>query len=401
MKKLLLGILLFPLVEGQAQWVDKNEDVDADIKSVSYIDNNTGIVVGRFGKVYHTSDGGETWVAQNSASSNDLNGVFMLDESHAWAVGDDGTIVKFDGSSWTSYGSGETRDVMAVEFIDSDNGWAVGDFGRLYHSSDGGETWSNQNNDALRTNKYYGVSMISESLGYAAGTSGRIVKYNGNNWSNESGTGTTDYFAIDFLNEDFGFAVGKQNKIYHFNGTSWSEHNSGLSGNYNLNGVKIIDENLAYVCGNSGTASGDGLILKYDGSSWSIDYQNTDGLVNEAFESIDFYDQNNGLAVGTGSLIKVLGDNTTGVHDVAHTDEADIFPNPFTSGFSLNLPHKSEITNLWLTNISGKKIESFNPKVNPSNHSFYIDASGLPGGVYLFHYTVDEKPLTKKLIKAF
>jgi photosystem II stability/assembly factor-like uncharacterized protein len=59
-------------------------------------DTLTGFAVGwngTVGVVLHTSDGGETWGAPQTVSSQyRLRGVFFLDARRGWVVGDNGTI---------------------------------------------------------------------------------------------------------------------------------------------------------------------------------------------------------------------------------------------------------------------------------------------------------------------
>src|SRR5262249_3840074 len=52
-----------------------------------------GWAVGKNGTILHTSDGGITWVPQNSSTSNELEGVSFPDPNNGWAVGEHGTIV--------------------------------------------------------------------------------------------------------------------------------------------------------------------------------------------------------------------------------------------------------------------------------------------------------------------
>ena len=50
---------------------------------------------------------GSTWSHQGPGlTANVLNGIFALDASHVWAVGDAGTILAFNGSAWAPESSG-------------------------------------------------------------------------------------------------------------------------------------------------------------------------------------------------------------------------------------------------------------------------------------------------------
>jgi hypothetical protein len=66
-------------------------------------------------------------------TSEDLNAVFVVDDNHAWAVGNNGAIVEYNTGFWsapTSPTSAALRDVWALA---ADNVWAVGDGGVIVH----------------------------------------------------------------------------------------------------------------------------------------------------------------------------------------------------------------------------------------------------------------------------
>ena len=70
------------------------------LNSVSFIDANTGWMVGRqgsptFAQVIHYSiDGGASWTEQSSGTTPQLTGVSAINENIAWAAGLSGTILK-------------------------------------------------------------------------------------------------------------------------------------------------------------------------------------------------------------------------------------------------------------------------------------------------------------------
>ncbi len=61
---------------------------------MSFVDSSHGWAVGG-STILATSDGGATWSAQTSGTTNTLFGVSFVDPSHGWAVGDVGTILAF------------------------------------------------------------------------------------------------------------------------------------------------------------------------------------------------------------------------------------------------------------------------------------------------------------------
>jgi len=169
---------------------------------VKFLDSKNGWIVGEFGKILRTQDGGETWKEQTKSLLEgteffdllDLPTLFGLDavtnekavaaglEAHiartsdggakwgydkveggevklvdplydavefengtGWAVGAAGQVVRTDPGSqvWTRADIGQ--DVLtwlrAVSFSDPQHGWMVGGFGLIYHTDDGGKSW--------------------------------------------------------------------------------------------------------------------------------------------------------------------------------------------------------------------------------------------------------------------
>jgi photosystem II stability/assembly factor-like uncharacterized protein len=169
---------------------------------VRFTDPAHGWVVGEFGKIFYTGDGGATWSEQNTSLLEksgyfdpldlpSLFGLFVADPQHASACGIEGHIARTsdggvewaydpldvgdikmqdplfdlrefpDGSGWAVGAAGEIfrraagetswkranigQDVLtwlrAIDFSDPQNGWMVGGFGLIFRTTDGGKTW--------------------------------------------------------------------------------------------------------------------------------------------------------------------------------------------------------------------------------------------------------------------
>ena len=67
---------------GGATWVAQDSGTTSWLNGVSMTDENTGTAVGDEGTILRTTDGGATWVRQNSGTQNSLNGVSMTDREH-------------------------------------------------------------------------------------------------------------------------------------------------------------------------------------------------------------------------------------------------------------------------------------------------------------------------------
>ena len=80
-------------------------------------DGRLGWAVGFGGTILRTENGGASWTAQTSGSSNPLWSVSMgADGRLGWAVGVRGTILRTEngGASWTAQTSGTSNDLYSV-----------------------------------------------------------------------------------------------------------------------------------------------------------------------------------------------------------------------------------------------------------------------------------------------
>lgn len=62
---------------------------------IFFVNFSTGWVVGEFGEIYKTTDGGVNWIPEESNVVSDLNAIFMVGTSKGWIVGDDGIILSY------------------------------------------------------------------------------------------------------------------------------------------------------------------------------------------------------------------------------------------------------------------------------------------------------------------
>ena len=96
--------------------------------------------MGDHGVILATKNGGSTWRAQASGTTEGLCGVAFSDAAHGWVVGDYGTILATTdgGATWHNQGSPTANDLCGVDFVDAAHGWVVGEGGAILATSDGG-----------------------------------------------------------------------------------------------------------------------------------------------------------------------------------------------------------------------------------------------------------------------
>lgn len=265
-------------------WTRRASGTDRALYSVDFF-GDQGWIVGQDGFVFHSADGGKTWTQQVGGTTFYLFAVDFVDETHGWAVGDRATLLTTSdgGQTWSLSKIGGEAGLTAdeallaqdpvlydVQFLDRNLGWVVGEFGNVYHTTDGGETWGQQQEsligsaglfNALDLPTFFGVHFIDAENGLAAGLEGRVARTRdgGKNWAFE--TFDLKLPILDPLFQPFqfpdgtGWAVGAAGEIAHQvePGQPWVRAQLGREILTWLRGVHFVDKQNGWIVGGYGT----------------------------------------------------------------------------------------------------------------------------------------------------
>ena len=163
---------------------------DTLLCEAAFLNRDIGWVVGTKGTVIHTTDGGKTWIKQESGTEKNLFSVSFADAKNGWVVGEYGTLLHTSdgGEHWESQAKEIDKMLNGVCFVDARNGWVVGEFGTILHTTDGGEHWKGQRCKDIETVSdmmsfdwkpmpaLYEVCFINENNGWIVGMDGIILK---------------------------------------------------------------------------------------------------------------------------------------------------------------------------------------------------------------------------------
>ena len=207
-----------------AQWHWQNPLPQGNnLRGASFVDANTGTIVGDAGIILQTTNGGEQWNSQPTVTFNYLNGVSFTDANTGTAVGyenPDGMILRTTdgGNSWVRQNSGigdpfAGLNFFGVHFVNSNIGTLVGQEGIILRTTDGGNNWAQQT--AETTDWLYAVHFSDENHGTAVGfLEGKIVSTTdgGQNWSVQS-SAATGLLGVHFTDANTGTVVGNDGAI--------------------------------------------------------------------------------------------------------------------------------------------------------------------------------------------
>ena len=176
-------------VDGGINWEILNPEIDCPLNSVYFIDSNRGFAVGHKGNIIKTSDGGYTWIKLVNETDNVFRTISFINENVGFVGGGTtsdgvGICLKTEnkGETWTSVWT-PSRHITSFYFQDSNNGFATSYDnklnGLLLKTVDGGLSWIIQKSE-IEFNGIYCSSFPSPNIGFLAGISGTIVKYENN-----------------------------------------------------------------------------------------------------------------------------------------------------------------------------------------------------------------------------
>jgi photosystem II stability/assembly factor-like uncharacterized protein len=247
------------------------------------------------------------WNSFNKPTESNINATFFIDATHGWAVGDNATILKYDGTNWTA----QTLPVItstnftSVYFLNNNLGWVVSADGVIFKFN--GTSWAIEKTDGSISN-LTSVYFVDANHGWAAGSSSsNIYFYNGTKWITQTLPGYSYITSLAFTDASHGWAVGEYYTgseydlaILNFNGTTWSVQKTGPLNGY-LRSVAMINNNLGWAVGDNN------IIYKFNGTSWVTQTSPVSSSYT-SFMSVSFLDSTHGWATDSyGTLIKYNG----------------------------------------------------------------------------------------------
>lgn len=185
--------------------------------------------------VAYTADGGSTWTSSTAGVARELHGVDAVAADDVWAVGDNGTIVHWNGSAWsprTAPTQFASKGFNAVSFFDSQHGWAVSDGRGVAYTGNGGATWTTVATPG-NTGYLYGVAARSATTAFAVGDSGQIKALSATSMTTRATVAGTLY-GIAFADDQHVWAVGDLARIYKSSdgGATWTSATRPLWGTF-------------------------------------------------------------------------------------------------------------------------------------------------------------------------
>jgi photosystem II stability/assembly factor-like uncharacterized protein len=347
--------------DGGASWTPQAASVSELLWGVDFVDADQGWAVGFNGTILHTDDGGASWHQQAVATSDEFMDVVFADADTGWATSVRPVHVDWwgdpdnweaaiwhtgdGGATWVEQALPSNASILqAIDFVDADTGWAVGvkyigndqygdpeHWAAVYHTADGGATWTEQYSPELAIS-LTSIDFVDGTYGWVAGfptnssiTEGAVFHTSdgGQTWERQE-PGDSIYaplWDIRFLDRDRGYVVGADYigawgpPVWRTldGGDTWEKVRMERHENDGLFGVAVFEDRVIALGDHDYRAES---TRPWDSCEWvppepsclNCDclFQQTFVNTHYRFEDVFFVDENDGWAVGSRSYLPEL-----------------------------------------------------------------------------------------------
>ena len=232
------------------------------------------------------------WTSMTSNTGKILYAVWGSSSTDVFAVGQDGTILHYDGSGWTAMDSGFTYDLYGVWGSSSSDIYAVGYGGTILHCD--GTEWTIMIQDVIHEHfqDVWG-SCATDVFAVGGGFShGSVLHYSGISWTPMPSEDAPWLYGIWGTSGSDVFAVGK-GTIMHSDGLDWSVISR-------CGGTNFLYDIWGSSSANIFVMGANGIIIQYDGSSWA---PVAEGIITGSLRSVWGSSPTDVYAVGDGGAI--------------------------------------------------------------------------------------------------
>lgn len=192
----------------------------------------------------------------DSGTLDNLYGVWALGPSLAWAVGNAGTALRFSGAQWSPTFTTTTNTLRSVSGTNLNDVWAVGDLGTMQHFT--GTAWSAVPSGT--TQNLLCVRARTSTEAWASGFDGTLLRWNGTSWSSVSIATRRPIVAILLLAPDEVLVATDEGLVFRRTPTGFVTHSQVV---LNLRALHGISPNDLWAFGMRGGIS------RWNGTTWT------------------------------------------------------------------------------------------------------------------------------------
>jgi len=253
---------IYKTTDGGNSWTFAFSNTSLDITSLGFINETTGFGFGTGSVCTRTTDGGENWTEypMGMPSGSQYFDSYVSPGGIINTAGAYGSMARSTdgGNTFIAPPTATKGYISNIKFVNDNTGYAVAGFssGDILKTTDAGNTWVSQITEY--TTPIYGISFRNAETGYLAGSISLYKTINGGtNWSKVYNSTSNEIFTdIFFTSDNTGYAVGTYGVMKKTTnaGLSWVSSTVPIAGT-GLNSVFFVNDNTGYVAGEDNSAS--------------------------------------------------------------------------------------------------------------------------------------------------
>ena len=410
----ILAFIFFTLgLYSQNGWIELQHGINSqEFKSVHFVNENTGYVVGTVGVIKTTNSGLNWQLVYNNTTGMILNSIHSINGDDILVAAKGGSAnpsaivlwsndggyfwtVRFTGAIFTSF--------FKVLYLNSMTAFALGSNGQAYKTTNSGSTWESLNLNV--NNTFYDIEFSDTQNGFISGNGINFKSTNGGlTWVYNIGTGGV----LSMVNNSqlyqytlSGNQVGLKRTTN--GGVIWYSVIPYILSN--LSDICFVNYFTGYAVGNT---QNNNVLMKSTnaGVNWHSQIDSNGWL-----QSLYFINELTGYAVGnlnSGVIFKTTtGGVTIGISSISteipkQFSLSQNYPNPFNPSTKIKFDisgTSAAQTFLSVYDIMGREVEVLvNEQLSPGQYQVDWNANSYPSGVYYYKITAGSFTETKKMV---
>lgn len=130
------------------------------------------------GKMQYSVNEGLGWESAECNAEARLNAFYFVNPENGWAVGQNATVVRWDGEMWSEVLIFSTANLLSLFFQDIDTGWAVGTQGTIMFWD--GTSWMAEQSPTTET--LTGIKRLANGNMQITALSGSTMERSNGQW---------------------------------------------------------------------------------------------------------------------------------------------------------------------------------------------------------------------------
>jgi hypothetical protein len=202
---------------------------------------------------------GPTWQEMNSHTTAELNGLWVFAKDNVFAIGNNGTVIHYDGTKWSDFVK-PTNLALAAIWGSSPSDIFVLASSMAFHYD--GSSWSTQ----IDAPTHFGQALwgVDGANVFGAGLLGMTGRYDGTKWMWADQTPPATVGALWGTNANNVYGAGTNGVVFHYSNSAWTSQSTTT--NHVLTGIWGTDDTHITTVGRQTSNQNAPVLVQFDGT---------------------------------------------------------------------------------------------------------------------------------------